>query len=58
MVAGGFKLVRVKNLYDAFLPTGSNGSLTGLTTVEDLDVHHVVLLLAHLRVVVDSAIEN
>lgn len=58
VISGRLKLVRVKVLHDTFLPARANGLLTSLATSEDLNVHHVVLLLPALFVEVDTAVED
>ena len=52
------KLVAVEVLDDAFLPASADRLLSCLTASEDLNMDHVMLLLFHLRVVVDASIED
>lgn len=58
MITRRSKLERVKVLHNALLPPGANGLLAGLATSKYLNVNHIMLLLPHLVVVIDSTVEN
>ena len=53
----GFRceLVRIKVLNDPSLPSCTDGLLACLSSCEYLHVHHIVLLLPHLLIIVNSA---
>jgi hypothetical protein len=58
VIGSGRKLVRIKELHDSSLPSCTNALLSCFSSCEDLDMHHVVLLLAHFVTVIDSRVED
>ena len=58
VVRGRFKFVGVEVLDNSSLPSGTDGLLSRLTSSEDFDMHHAMLLSAQLRVVVNGTVED
>ena len=57
MIRRRLKLIGVEVLHDPALPPCADALLACLTSCEDLDVHHIVLLFSHFWIIVDATVE-